>query len=86
MAVNDDDGSIELQHFDGTIEEIDPDDWLGIYAEQILPPEDWTGSVDINREDFPDRRANRSHILDWQVAIDAFDDDDLAGNDLLGFD
>ncbi len=85
--MNEYDGSIELQHFDGTIEEIDPEDWLGMRAELTGPPEDWTGSVDINLEDVPDRRSYRSHKLDWQVAIDDFDDDDdLAGNDLLGFD
>jgi len=85
VAVNEYDGSIELQHFDGTIEEVDPEDWISMRAEQTNPPEDWTGSVDINLEDFPDRRARRSHKLDWQSEIDALDDD-LDGNDLIGYD
>jgi hypothetical protein len=44
--------SFEIQYFDGTIEELDVEDWR---EEQILaaePPEDWTGSVDVEPEDY----------------------------------
>ena len=52
VAFDADDGTIELQYFDGTIEELDVEDWR---EEQILPavpPEDWTGSVDVEPEDY----------------------------------
>jgi hypothetical protein len=52
VAFDRDDGTIEIQYFDGTIEEIDVDDW---FEEQIMhaePPEDWTGSVDVEPEDY----------------------------------
>jgi hypothetical protein len=52
VAFDPDDGSIEIQYFDGTIEELDLEDWR---EEQILPavpPEDWTGSVDVEPEDY----------------------------------
>ena len=51
VAIDPDDRTIEIQYFDGTIEEIDLDDWR---QDQILaaePPEDWTGSVDVEPED-----------------------------------
>ena len=46
-----DDRTIEIQYFDGTIEEIDLDDWLEDEIEATEPPEDWTGSVDVEPED-----------------------------------
>jgi len=52
VALDPDDATIEIQYFDGTIEEIDLDDWR---QDQILaaePPEDWTGSVDVEPEDY----------------------------------
>jgi hypothetical protein len=55
VAVDDGDGTIEVQYFDGTLEEIDMDDWKAQNSageiEQAEPPEDWTGSVDVDPED-----------------------------------
>ena len=55
VAVDDDDGTIELQYFDGTVEEMDIEDWQaekeGGTLEEIEPPEDWTGSVDVDMEE-----------------------------------
>lgn len=52
VAVDDDDGTIDIQHFDGTVEELDFDAWED--SEFILaePPEDYSGSLDIEREDY----------------------------------
>jgi hypothetical protein len=59
VAIDDDDGTIELQYFDGTVEEMDIEDWQaeheGGNLEEIEPPEDWTGSVDIDPEDVETR-------------------------------
>jgi len=52
VALDLDDATVEIQYFDGTIEELDLDDWR---EEQIVlaePPEDWTGSVDVEPEDY----------------------------------
>ncbi len=75
---------MELQHFDGTIGEIDPDDWVAMYAESASAPEDWSGSVDISAEDLPDN--SQAIHLDWKTEIDTLDDDDLSGDDLLSTD
>jgi hypothetical protein len=64
VAFDADDGTIEIQYFDGTIEELDVEDWR---EEQILPaepPEDWTGSVDGARRQPARRdRSRRSRRL-----------------------
>lgn len=55
VAVDDDEGTIEIQHFDGTVEELDFDDWAASWhdreIETAAAPEDWSGSVDMDAED-----------------------------------
>ena len=57
VAFDEDDGTIELQYFDGTVEEMDTEDWESQWAERTLetaePPEDWSGSVDVESIDDP---------------------------------
>ncbi len=52
VAIDEDDGTIEIQFFDGTIEEIDIDSWEEMGPVAIEAPEDWSGSLDIEREDY----------------------------------
>ena len=52
VAVDEDDQTIEVQFFDGTIDEVDMDTWNGLLLERVGAPEDWSGSVDMDPEDF----------------------------------
>ncbi len=52
VAVDDDDGTIELQFFDGTIDEVDYETWAALLIQRVAAPEDWSGSVDMDPEDF----------------------------------
>jgi DNA/RNA endonuclease YhcR with UshA esterase domain len=55
VAINDGDGTIDIQYFDGTVEEMDQEDWSSQWDEGVLeaaePPEDWSGSVDVEGGD-----------------------------------
>ena len=55
VAHDDDDGTIEIQYFDGTVEEMDIEDWEAQWEDGALesaePPEDWSGSVDVESEE-----------------------------------
>jgi hypothetical protein len=55
VAMDDDDGTIEIQYFDGTVEEFDREDWESQWMEGQIEaaeaPEDWTGSVDVESAD-----------------------------------
>jgi len=51
VAIDPDDRTIEIQYFDGTIEELELDEWLEDVIQSTEPPEDWTGSVDVEPED-----------------------------------
>lgn len=51
VARDDDDETLELQYYDGTVEELDAEAWEYLQPEPIEPPEDWNGSMDLARED-----------------------------------
>jgi hypothetical protein len=62
VALDDDDGTIEIQYFDGTVEEMDIEDWQTQWHDGALegaePPEDWTGSVDVQDTEAADTGAS----------------------------
>src|SRR2546423_13661162 len=51
VALDDDDGTIEIQYFDGTVEEMDIEDWETQWEDGALeaagPPADWSGPGDV---------------------------------------
>ena len=51
VAYDEDDRSVEIQYFDGTVEELGADEWEQMELEEAEPPEDWSGSVDVDDED-----------------------------------
>jgi hypothetical protein len=62
VALDDDDGTIEIQYFDGTVEEMDVEDWEGQWDDGALEraeaPEDWSGSVDVEPDEDNTRRGD----------------------------
>lgn len=52
VAIDEDDATVELQFFDGTIDEVDFEMWKDFLLIQVAAPEDWSGSVDMDPEDF----------------------------------
>lgn len=51
VAIDYDDQSIEIQYFDGEIEELDFTGWKALVPMESPPPEDWTGPYEIDRQD-----------------------------------
>ena len=77
VAYDADDGTVEIQYFDGTVEEMDIEDWETQdeenRLEEVEPPEDWSGSVDVDNEsereargsdEYDDSRGQRAGALD----------------------
>lgn len=52
VAVDSEDATVEVQYFDGTIDEIDFEHWSDLLIEPVRAPDDWSGSVDMDPEDF----------------------------------
>ena len=51
VAIDEDDMTVEIQQFDGTIDEIDIERWPELLLTEVSAPEDWSGSVDMDPED-----------------------------------
>ena len=52
VAVDEGDSTIEVQFFDGTIDEIEVEAWREQFLVEVSAPEDWSGSVDMDPEDY----------------------------------
>lgn len=52
VALDAGDGSIDIQHFDGTVEELERPDWVALLPREADPPEDWSGAMDMSADDF----------------------------------
>jgi Family of unknown function (DUF6763) len=80
VAVDDDDGTVDIQYFDGTVEEMDLDDWETHWAdgamEAVEAPEDWSGSVDVERRD-EDGRVSEPFGEDRDLRASPLDGIDL---------
>jgi hypothetical protein len=66
VAIDEDDGTIEIQYFDGTVEEMDLSDWEAQRTKGEItdaePPEDWSGSVDVDNDKDSDGRTSSGGI------------------------
>lgn len=51
VAIDDVEGAVEIQHFDGDVEEVDLDEWSLLDLELIEEPGDWTGPLDVIETD-----------------------------------
>lgn len=52
VAIDPEEQSIEIQYFDGSLEELDSDLWDELPLVTAQAPQDWSRSMDISREDF----------------------------------
>ena len=52
VALDEDEATLEIQHYDGAVEEIDFESWEEMELASIEPPEDWSGSYDLDRDDY----------------------------------
>ena len=80
VAIDPDDRTIEIQYFDGTIEEIELDDWREDEIESTEPPEDWTGSVDVEPEDTENEyEAESTNSEKWGDPLQFVDRGEIGG-------
>ncbi len=73
VAVDDKDRTVEIQHFDGTVEEVDVSGWHEMAAEPIQAPEDWSGSMDVDNEDLPETEEKHQDFDDPLDFVDGYE-------------
>jgi len=61
--------SIEIQSFDGDLDEIDADMWAGLPVAPTEPPEDWTGPVDDVVVDDLGYSETAMKASDWEAPL-----------------
>jgi hypothetical protein len=79
VAIDLDEGTIEVQHFDGTVEEFDLESWDDQELAATQPPEDWTGSVDVEPEDYESERDISTTATVWTEALVSLDRSEASG-------
>lgn len=73
VAVDEKDQTVDIQHFDGTVEEVDVDSWRQMGAEPIEAPEDWSGSLDVDTVDLPESEEMHQGFGDPLDFVDGYD-------------
>lgn len=74
VAVSEDDGVVQMQHFDGDMEEVDIDAWYEMDLKPIEVPEDWTGPMDGIETDDLDYTETKMCRKDWDADTDEWEE------------
>jgi hypothetical protein len=69
VALNEDEGLVEVQHFDGDLEEIDRDIWYQLELEPIEEPENWSGPIDVGEIDDLGTQVTDTSGEDWNAPL-----------------
>lgn len=69
VAIDEDGRTVELQYFDGTVDELDREAWDSAYIEEIEPPEDYSGSLDLAGDDYHAYAEDDHPIRVWDDPI-----------------
>ena len=74
VAIDEKTGALEIQYFDGAIEEVEPSDLADENWVAIAAPEDWSGSLDLEREDYGVETGEMyAHEWDMATPLDRLD-------------
>ena len=65
VDVDDDAGLVEIQHFDGDLEEISLKDWYDMEIAIGEAPENWSGAMDIGEQDDLGTEVTDTNSEDW---------------------
>jgi len=70
VAFDSDEGTVQVQLFEGEIEEFELDNWYQLGVVAIAPPEDWSGPFDnLVHDDFGDTEQP-AHPVNWNGSAD----------------
>ena len=69
-AIDDAADTIEIQYFDGTIDEFEFTAWYVMQVEPVAAPEDWTGPIDNIERDDLNPVGTEMQREDWAAPYD----------------
>ena len=80
VAIDAKDRTIEIQYFDGAVEELELEDWVEDELELTEASEDWTGSVDVEPEDYENEVENQpTETRLWADPLQYVDRGEISG-------
>jgi hypothetical protein len=65
VAIDEEDSAVEVQHFDGDLEELTLDEWRELDIQLSEPPENWAGALDIGEQDDFGTGITDTNEEDW---------------------
>lgn len=79
VAIDEHTDTIEVQYFDGNIDEFDKGAWYELDMERIEEPEDWTGPMDNIEKDDLNPVGTEMQREDWDAPYQEEDEKKSAG-------
>ena len=78
-AIDEHTDTVEIQYFDGTLDEIEMTEWYAFDIELIEEPEDWTGPIDNIERDDLNPVGTEMQREDWDAPYEEEDEKLRAG-------
>lgn len=72
-------GLVDIQYFDGDLDEIDIDEWKELEIEPIEIPEYWSGPIDVTEQDDFGNSITDTPLEDW---LSPFQEIKIADDDI----
>ena len=69
LDYNEDEGLIEIQHFDGDLEEISLEEWYQLDLDTAEAPENWSGPLDIGTKDDFGTEVTDTTASEWSEPL-----------------
>lgn len=66
VAIDEDTSTVEVQHFDGDLEELTLDEWRELNIQLSEQPENWDGALDIGEQDDLGTEVTDTNQEDWR--------------------
>lgn len=76
VALDERSGTVEVQHFDGNLEEFDLADWYELNIDACEAPENWSGPVDVDNVDDLGTEVTDTSASEWDEPLDEFESRD----------
>ncbi len=61
--------AVEIQYFDGDLEELDLESWYALEIELAAPPENWSGPLDVAEPDDLGTQVTDTSDADWAAPL-----------------
>ena len=73
VAIDEKKKTVEVQNFDGNLDEHEMENWYQLEIEPCEPPENWSGPLDIENVDDLGTDITDTETSDWNEPLDVFE-------------